>query len=871
MDKLNASWASWRQPYLWWLQLLRKIMHLWVKTTVLPQPLSDLHIDPELPVCYVLENHALSSLLILEQVCRQQQLPSPLQPLQLHNHQLPRSHGSLSRFRGVLIRHKELRRSSRMLSALVTGSVVGDAEDVQIVPVTVLVGRAPDQEVSLTKVLFSENWDVGGRIRRFFSLIINGRATMLQFAEPILLSELRSEGLDDQRILRKLTRILRGHFRNTRAAAIGPDRSHRRTLIDSIVARDVVQQAIATYAQKHDVTIEQAEKEALDYAREIAANYSYTMIRASELALRWFWNRIYRGIDVHHFREFQDIASSHEIIYVPCHRSHIDYLLLSFILYERGFVPPHIAAGINLNLPVLGSFLRRGGAFFLRRSFRSQALYTTVFNEYVSTLLAKGVHIEYFIEGTRSRTGRLLPPKVGMLAMTVRAYLQNPERPVMFQPVHIGYEALVEGKSYDHELRGAGKRKESWRDLIMSVISILRRNYGQVNVSFGEPILLTRMLEKHHEDWNQEPLEQQLKQQWLNPVIDDIAWNIMANINAATHVNPVNLLAICLLASRQNALDEQDLRQLLAVYQRLLPQMPYGERVTMTERTPDEIIAYGIELGIIERREHSLGNIIKVQKSQRVLISYFRNNLAHLIAVPSLIASCFLHTQKVSIARLHQICRLVYPLLRRELFLPWPEAQLEKIINHHLLIFQRLGLLRKVQHEQLYQRASGGSKEAWLLRLIAHALLQTLERIYITFAVLGKNGSGKLNRVELEKLCQQSAERLSILHQFESPEFYDRTLFKQLIDQMLEMGLLQRDEENRFVFGDQLDQLNTDAKLILSKEIRHSILQLAPNKQLLEALADNNTQATAIPASSSKSSPPGSDRPQQAEAVNDRQ
>ncbi len=866
MDKLNANLVTWRQPWLWWLHLLRKVMHLWVKTTVLPQPLSDLHIDPNVPVCYVLENHALSSLLILEQVCRQQQLPSPLQPLQLNGHQLPRSHGALSRFRGVLIRRKELRRSSRILTALITGGMVAADQDVQIVPVTVLVGRAPDQEVSLTKVLFSENWDVGGRIRRFFSLIINGRATMLQFAEPILLSELRSEGLDDQRILRKLTRILRGHFRNTRAAAIGPDRSHRRTLIDSIIARDVVQQAIATAAQKRDVSLEQAEQEALDYAHEIAANYSYTMIRASELMLRWFWNRIYRGIEVHHFRQFQDIASSHEIIYVPCHRSHIDYLLLSFILYERGFVPPHIAAGINLNLPILGSLLRRGGAFFLRRSFRNQALYTTVFNEYVSTLLAKGVHIEYFIEGTRSRTGRLLPPKLGMLAMTIRAYLQNPERPVMFQPVHIGYEALVEGKSYDHELRGAGKRKESWRDLIVGVISILRRNYGQASVSFGEPILLTSMLEKHHEDWDEEPLEQQLKQSWLNPVIDDTAWNIMVNINAATHVNPVNLLAICLLASRQNALDEQDLRQLLAVYQRLLPQLPYGDRVSMTGKSPDEIIAYGIDLGIIGRREHSLGNIIEVQQSQRVLISYFRNNLAHLIAVPSLIASCFLHTQKVSSARLHQICRLVYPLLRRELFLPWPEAQLEKIINHHLLIFQRLGLLRKIQHEQLFQRASGGSKEAWLLRLIAHGLLQTLERIYITFAVLGKNGSGKLNRVELEKLCQQSAERLSILHQFEAPEFYDRTLFKQLIDQMLEMGLLQRDADNRFIFGDQLDQLNTDAKLILSKEIRHSILQLAPNKQLLEALADHSAEATASPAPSGKSVPPEADRKRAATA-----
>ncbi len=820
----------WIRLHFWWLQLLRKILHLWVRARSEPQPLTELDISPGQPICYVLESYALSSLLILEQACRDHNLPLPLTPLEVGDIKLHRSYGALHRFQGIVLRHKRPRRSSEVLRLLLTSEKIPENQDLQIVPVTVLVGRAPEEEVGLTKILFSENWEVAGRFRRLLSLFVNGRGTFIRFGQTLRLSEFRADGLDDQRILRKCNRILRTHFRRVRTAAIGPDRSHRRTLLDNIIKRDVVQDAIEAHARKAEIPRAEAQQEASRCAHEIAANYSYTFIRSCEILLSWFWSRIYRGVEVHHFKEFQQTAPGHEVIYVPCHRSHIDYLLLSFILYQRGFVPPHVAAGVNLNLPILGSFIRRGGGFFLRRSFRSQALYATVFNEYLSTLLGRGVHIEYFIEGTRSRTGRLLPAKAGMLAMTVKAFLRSPKRPVLFQPIYIGYEALVEGRSYQKELSGSAKRKESWWDLITSVFNILRRNYGQVNVSFGQPIMLSELLTEHHAGWEKLPQDEPPKPGILNPVVDDIAQRIMVNINRSAHVNPINLLAICLLASRQRALDEQDLSDLLNVYLKLLPELPYSDSITITGKDVSAIIQYGLDLNVLIRQDHALGNIIHIEPKQAILLSYFRNNIAHLIAVPSLIASCFLHTQVVKRQRLIDICLSVYPLLRNELFLPWADVALEDVVDAHLGIFELLGLIQEVDSGKRYQRATGGSREAYLLRLIAQSLLQTLERIYITVAVLEKNGSGTLSRRDLEKLCQQSAERLSILHQFEAPEFADKVLFKQLIEQMLDMSMLQRDEESRFIFGQALAQLNIDAKLILSKEIRHSILQLAPRK-----------------------------------------
>ena len=251
---------------------------------------------------------------------------------------------------------------------------------------------------------------------------------------------------------------------------------------------------------KENISDDKARRRARDYAWEIAADLSHPVVRSVSFMLTGFWNKIYDGVSMHHFEKLRAVAPGHEIVYVPCHRSHIDYLLLSYLLYRNGFVVPHIAAGVNLNLPVIGPILRRGGAFFLRRSFKSNALYSTVFSEYVSQLFARGASMEYFIEGGRSRTGRLLQPRAGMLAMTLRSYVRESRRPVIFQPVYIGYEKLLEGKAYIGELSGKPKEKESVFGLLKS-IRLLRQHYGKVVVNFGEPIVLDQLLAKVDPEW----------------------------------------------------------------------------------------------------------------------------------------------------------------------------------------------------------------------------------------------------------------------------------------------------------------------------------------------------------------------------------
>ncbi|MGB2239058.1 MAG: 1-acyl-sn-glycerol-3-phosphate acyltransferase, partial [Pseudomonadales bacterium] len=231
---------------------------------------------------------------------------------------------------------------------------------------------------------------------------------MVKFGEPmpLQLSQQLLPNLELQ--AKRIHRLLRRHFKDERQSIIGPDLSHRRTLLDEILQAPSVQQAIDAEAEISDLPRHKIANQAYGFGAEIASDLSYRVIRFFHVILTWLWNNLYDGIETTNLDRVRAVAGKSDMVYVPCHRSHIDYLLLSYVLYHNGLALPHIAAGINLNLLIVGSLLRRAGAFFMRRSFRDEPVYKAVFDEYVRLLLSKGFPIEYFIEGGRSRTGMML-------------------------------------------------------------------------------------------------------------------------------------------------------------------------------------------------------------------------------------------------------------------------------------------------------------------------------------------------------------------------------------------------------------------------------------------------------------------------------
>jgi len=822
-----------------WIELLGALLRPWLRIRREPADAARLVPDDDTPTVYIVERYGLSDTLILEQACRDAGLPSPYAIASKLPIKRRSAVVSLSRRPRLFARRPHPSRSET-LTKLAEAVNADAASDVRLVPVSIFVGRAPDRESGWFSVLFSENWVVVGRFRRLLALLLNGRDTIVQFATPVSMREAMAAE-EPERGVRKLQRLLRVHFRRIRAVVIGPDLSHRRTVVDALLNADPVRNAIDAAASKENIDREKARTRARKYALEIAADYSHPVVRSLQFMLKGFWNKLYDGVDVHHFDTIRKVAPGHEIIYVPCHRSHVDYLLLSYQLLVHHVAIPHIGAGINLNMPVIGPILRRGSAFFLRRTFKGDPLYSTVFREYISQLFARGVSLEYFIEGGRSRTGRLLSPRGGMLSMTLRSFLRESRKPVVFQPVYIGYEKIMEGDAYIGELSGKPKEKESLLGFFKA-FGALRQHYGRVALNFGEPIFLRPLLDNVAPGWEAATADPEAKPEWLNRAVDSLATRILENVNRAAHVNPINLLAISLLSTPKHAMTEADLAAQIELFKALLIELPYSDRVTMTELSPAQIIAYGEKMGWIRRTAHPLGDVLGVDDKEGVLLSYFRNNVTHLYAASAWLACCFLNNRRMARASILRLGRLVYPFIQSELFLPWSDEEFAARIQQTIDFFIARGLLGTDAEGRVITREAGQSDSAFRLRALARNLLPAIERYYIGVALLVKNGPNTLSAGELETLCWLTAQRLSLLHELNAPEFFDRSLFRGFIQKLRERRVIWADENGKLVFDTQLNAVAQHARVILSREIRHGILKLTPEKQAeLTRSADTGT------------------------------
>jgi glycerol-3-phosphate O-acyltransferase len=804
------------------LVVLRGPLAMWARPHVLPEDLKARFGEQVRPVCYVLEMHGVADLVVLEKVAAIHGLPSPLQTLKPP---LPESSTFfLERFADFWGDRID-RRIPESIRQLVRAASVDKTLDVDLIPVSVFWGRAPEHERSWLRLLLAETWDRVGRFRRFLSVIVNGRNLFVQFGEPVSLRALIDEGAEPSRAVRRVNRTLRTFFSRQRAAAIGPDLSHQRTIATQVLRTAAVRRAMRDEMRAKNLSRAQVLKLGQTYAAEIASNYSHVIVAMLARLLRSFWTRLYDGVELHHFEQLQKISDGNEVIYVPCHRSHIDYLLLSYTIYYKGYAVPHIAAGINLNMPVVGSILRRGGAFFMRRSFKGNTLYTMVFMKYLGLMMARGHAIEYFIEGGRSRTGRLLQPKTGMLSMTVRSYLRDPRRPIVFLPVYFGYERLVEGKTYIGELSGKPKEKESVIGMVRT-LPALRKRFGKVHVSFGEPIKLDDILDRYVPDRLPGVPEREERPAWLGTAVNDLAARIMTNINSAACATPINLLALVLLATPKQSMIESDLARQLELYASLLRQYPYSSLVTISDLDGASIIKYGERMGVLERFTHPLGDIIRMNEENSVLMTYFRNNVLHLIAIPSLIGCCFLNNRTMSTLDIRRLMWRTYPYVRDELFLRWSEAEIGDVVLETLDDLANHGLIERAEDGTGWRRPPTGSIEAVQLSVLAQTTVQIIERYYLVIAVLLKSGSGRLTQDVLESQCQLMAQRMSILHELNAPEFFDKNLFANFIDLLRARNVLTVNSEGRLTYTEMLSAVADDAQLVLHEQIRNSILQV---------------------------------------------
>lgn len=674
---------------------------------------------PHFPICYVIQDDSTSNKVLIDNETEKRKLSPAFAPLQLSSDYQeddsfitlePTKSNASAYYPDKIIR-------------LVEFLLKHPEQDVLLIPTTILWGRAPENEDSWYKALMADAWAKPTGIKQALNITLYGRENYIEFHQAISLRQLINSAIEltpNFSPAHYVVTELNKQFNGYKEAILGPDISDRRNVINKLMTTEAIKEAILNESIHKKISINEAENLAHKYLDEIVSDFSYSTLRFAEIALTKLWTQLYDGIEVHNFDTVRELAKDYEIVYTPCHRSHIDYLLLSYVIYNRGLMVPHIAAGINLNMPIVGQLMRGAGAYFIRRSFNGNALYTAVFKEYIYSMLNRNTPMEYFIEGGRSRTGLLLPPKKGMLAMTIQSYLRGNSKPIAFIPTYFGYEKLIEGSSYIKELGGQKKQAESLFGLLKSIQKI-EKVFGVVHVNLGEPVFLEDILQK-----NQAPQHVGLHDEIPDSVkatVNDVAIDILENINKAVVINPISLISLVLLNAPTHSLAEREVLVRLEQFRNLLKHHRYDDRMQITELSNKEIIQYAMKLKQVELIEHDNERWVKVSDIQVGLLKYFSNNILHTFILPALIAKVFKQCTEEQLFKIEKstLCSQVikqYPLIHKAFFLKWDETEVDTQIECILEYFSAEKLI-DIDADQIIS-ISNADPKIRLLSALAH-------------------------------------------------------------------------------------------------------------------------------------------------------
>ena len=344
---------------------------------------------------------------------------------------------------------------------------------------------------SLLDIFFGSHQQPG-RLRRLFTLFNKPKTIFIEASDPIDIKRYvgSKKNLDRStndltlELRRKLLRQINAH----RKSITGPTVKRPEEIKHELLTGEGLSQFMASYAKRKGVGIFAAHREALGYVDEIAAKYSPSFIDIAHRILRYFLNTLFESVtfNAERLSQIKRSARKGPIIFMPAHKSHMDSLLLLYTLHDNHMPCPLTFAGKNLAFWPMGPLFRRGGAFFVRRSFKGAVFYAKVFSAYIDQVLKEGFNIAVYIEGTRSRSGKLLTPQLGMLSILLQAFFSGACQDLIFVPVFIAYDRIPDEGAYLHEISGGKKSPESFRQMLKAK-AIFQNRYGSVNINFGYP------------------------------------------------------------------------------------------------------------------------------------------------------------------------------------------------------------------------------------------------------------------------------------------------------------------------------------------------------------------------------------------------
>ena len=667
-----------------------------------------------------------------------------------------------------------------------------------------------------------------GPLRKLFGFITNYRRAFVRGGEPVNLQAFLNEqgGADDDELSARLKALLQQRLEVEHRVISGVLVRPPSQVAEEIVGEagfDATLQGIATEQKRPLAAVRE---EARANLVEIGADLRMWMIELFSLVLTFVWARIYEGLEVDEdgLQAIRESGRRGPVVIAPSHKSHIDYLIISYIFFRNGMVPPHIAAGANLSFFPLGWFFRKAGAFFLRRSFKGQPVYGASFRAYVRKLLADGHWLEFFIEGTRSRTGKLLPPRFGLLRMVVEAVASGDVEDVTIVPTNFGYERLIEEVAYRKELEGAEKKTESAGDLLKAT-RVLAHKYGRMRIQFSEPLSLRRLLDEELAGAPPSDLKA------FDRAVKTIGYHIEAGINRAAVLTPTALVSTVMLTKIHRGIERSDLQlrvgylldsavrrgavlsgplrsALAANRQRLQyastrdqadraigvsidPISGESARARALGESVSELIDGALtmieEANWVFRKPFENGDVYVVKRDGRLHLDYYKNNLLHLFVPEALLATALLGCINAEGGADAEIVREDTKLLSRLLKLEFvydPAQGFRAQYDDTLRRFCEAGWLEQRDGDRLQLADAARPVVAMYSKLIQNFV----ESYWIVGRSLVDLGDQAMTEPAFVAQCQKVADRLFELGEVQCYEAISKVNLGHALQIYLELG-----------------------------------------------------------------------------------
>ncbi len=672
---------------------------------------------------------------------------------------------------------------------------------IYLVPHLMIFEKDPEKTTpSLWKHLFGPEQALGF-FRRITTLVKKPGRTFVELSTPVDLQtfmrhpDVRDRSRTYQALL--LRRNLLRQINRHRQSILGPVLKSRLEIKDAVLTGSRMQQFIRDQAESEQKPATKLHRQAESYFEEIAADYRIGVIKFLSKILDWIINTMFDGVIVDNegLDRLKTMSQRGPLILLPCHKSHIDYLMISYIMFHNNMPCPHIVAGKNLSFWPLGTIFRSSGAFFMRRTFKGQPLYAAVFAAYVDKLLQEGFNIEVFIEGGRSRTGKLLSPKTGLLSILLEAYQQGACEDLILAPIFIGYDKVPEEKAYLHELEGGKKEPESLKQVIRAH-KVLKKRFGKIYIEFHDPLSLVDLLAENALDLAGMTREE------ISAFCRNIGHRTIYAINRVAVITPHAITAAALLNHSRQAFTLPVLQETAETYLNHL--YFHGNKLADTlEVDPAKAVEQVLHIYLqrkfvapLDKKAAATEDTprYRVQDEKRPSLEYYKNNcVACFVTAAYTALSIFERDAFQFVATdLHASYRFLQDFFKYE-FSYDLENPPEWYVRKNIKAFINDAIL--IPHPSLpdtYNITSLGFRK---LKLFSGFLRSYFESYRITLDQLARQEKKDLNLKEQLKKIAAYGNRLAKNGEIESNEALSRVNFRNALAFFQSRGIHCRDDE----------------------------------------------------------------------------